>query len=272
MRTRRILVALDASPPSMEAARTAAELAQALGADLLGLFVEDQDLLRLAGMPFARQLPMLGGGARPLEREAVEAQLRALASRARESLAREASPLHVTWTFEVRRGAVAAELLAAAGNADLLVVGARGHGGRGRRGGTAWAAAQQAGVSVVVVERRRRDGRGGPVLVAFDGSPGAMAALTAAKGLAGSKRDLAIACLAPDAGTAERLAERARDALPGVRGAARWAGGDRVEDLLAAARAGPPGLLVVDAASPLLAGGGLERLVASAPCPVVLAR
>lgn len=272
MKARRVLVALDASRPSLEAARTAAELAQALGADLLGLFVEDQDLLRLAGMPFASQLPMLGGGARPLEREAVEAQLRALAARAREALAREASLLHVAWTFEVRRGAVTAELLSAAGGADLLVVGSRGHGGRGRGGATAWATAQQAGVSVVVVERRRRNGRGGPVLVAFDGSAGAGAALAAAQALTGGKRDLVITCLAPDAGTAERLAERARDALPGVRGAARWAGGDRVEDLLAAARAGPAGLLVVDAASPLLAGGGLERLVAAAPCPVVLAR
>jgi len=272
MRARRILVAIDASPPSLEAARTAAELARALGAELLGLFVEDANLLRLAGLPFARQLPVLGGAARPLELLAVESQLRAQASRAREALAREASALHVGWRFEVRRGPVTSEVLAAAGQADLLVVGARGQGGRGRSGGTAWAVAERAATSVVLVERRRLPGGSGGILVAFDGGPGSEAALAAADTLAGGQRGLAITCLAADAGTAERLAERARDALPGRRGTARWAGGEEVEDLLAAARAGPPDLLVVHAGSRLLAGGGLERLVAGAPCPVVVAR
>jgi hypothetical protein len=117
-------VALDASAGNREAARAAAALARALGVELAGLFVEDANLVRLAGLPFARQIPVSGGPARPVEREALEAQLRALAAAARQDLARAASSVQVTWTFEVRRGALPAEVLAAAGEADLLLLGA----------------------------------------------------------------------------------------------------------------------------------------------------
>ena len=54
--SRRILVVLDASPFGLEALEAAAGLAARLRAELQGLFVEDVDLLRLAGLPFAREL------------------------------------------------------------------------------------------------------------------------------------------------------------------------------------------------------------------------
>ena len=46
---RRILVALDASPHSQAALQAASELAAALKAELVGIFVEDVNLLHLAG-------------------------------------------------------------------------------------------------------------------------------------------------------------------------------------------------------------------------------
>ena len=48
----RILVAVDASPPSFAALEAAVELAATLGAELIVLFVEDIALLRLAESPF----------------------------------------------------------------------------------------------------------------------------------------------------------------------------------------------------------------------------
>ena len=45
---RRILVALDSSPHSMAALETAVELAANLGARIIGLFVEEANLLRAA--------------------------------------------------------------------------------------------------------------------------------------------------------------------------------------------------------------------------------
>ena len=49
---RRILVAIDASAASLDALAAATALASRLGAALEGLFVEDEDLLRLAALPF----------------------------------------------------------------------------------------------------------------------------------------------------------------------------------------------------------------------------
>jgi nucleotide-binding universal stress UspA family protein len=267
-RARRVVVALDASAPSLEAARTAAELARTLGVELAGLFVEDVNLLRLAGLPFAKQVSSSGGAARPLERESLEAELRALAAWAREALAREAALVHVSWTFEVRRGAVPDEVLAAAGRGDVLVVGARGHSAGARPGATARAAAERGATSVVVQGRAARVG--GAILVACDGSPESERALLTAADLA--RGELVALCLAPDAASAGRLAERARASLAGRRATVRWAGGEGLDDLLAATRPGVPELLVVAAESPLLRGGGFARLVAAAPCPVLLAR
>ncbi len=267
-RPRRVVVALDASAPSLEAARTAAQLARALGAELVGIFVEDVNLLRLAGLPFAQQMPAPGGLARPFRREALEAELRALAAWARESLAREAGTVHVSWSFEVRRGSLPDEVLASAGRFDVLVVGARGHSARARPGATAQAAAGRAGSTVVVQGRTARAGRG--VLAAFDGSPESESAVAAAAAVA--QDDLAVACLAADAAGAARLAERVEALLPGQRIRLRWAGGEGLADLLSAIREGPPRLLVVAAQSPLLQTGGFARLLAEAPCPLLLAR
>lgn len=55
-KTDRVLIALDANLRSLDALRLAAELAARLEAELLALFVEDVNLIRLAGLPFAREV------------------------------------------------------------------------------------------------------------------------------------------------------------------------------------------------------------------------
>ena len=59
--SRRILVAIDTSPHGSAALEAAARLATELRAELEGLFIEDINLLRLAGLPFAREI-QLGDG------------------------------------------------------------------------------------------------------------------------------------------------------------------------------------------------------------------
>src|SRR5512138_1721264 len=102
---RRILVGADASPASLAAAAAAAELAARLGAELLGLFVEDEDLLRLAALPFAGVLRVPSGTHEPLDLPRAEAELRAVGAHAREALARAAGT-RLTFEFTLRRGLV----------------------------------------------------------------------------------------------------------------------------------------------------------------------
>lgn len=84
----RILVALDNSPASLAAAEAGAQLAAALGAEISGLFVEDDRLLGLGHLAITREFDPLTATTRDVVREDLERQLRALAARARKFLAR----------------------------------------------------------------------------------------------------------------------------------------------------------------------------------------
>ena len=108
---RRILVALDASPHSQAALEAASELADVLKAELVGIFVEDVNLLRLAGLPFAREVGYPSGTDRPLDSPSMERELRIQAEQARQTLAGVAVRRQIRWSFRVVRGQVATELL-----------------------------------------------------------------------------------------------------------------------------------------------------------------
>jgi nucleotide-binding universal stress UspA family protein len=120
---RRILIGLDASPASIAALEAAAALAARTDAELLGLFIEDVNLLHLAGLPFAAEVGVLSAHARPLAPDEMERHLRAQRLRAEQALARVAERLQLHWAFQVARGQIVPELLAAAVEADLTALG-----------------------------------------------------------------------------------------------------------------------------------------------------
>jgi hypothetical protein len=102
----RVVVPLDAVSENRAAIDAGARLARHWRARLHGVFIEDEDLLRLAGLPFARQVSV-GAGAERLTAEHAERQLRAFAEAARRDLAAAAGRHHVRFSFESRRGAPA---------------------------------------------------------------------------------------------------------------------------------------------------------------------
>jgi nucleotide-binding universal stress UspA family protein len=123
---RRILVAIDASPHSVSAAEAAVGLAARLGAELTGMFVEDIDLLELANAPYARHVACPSAEETPVSRTGLESELKAQSEQARQALARAAERSKVAWSFRTVRGDVAAELLTAAAEADLIAIGRSG--------------------------------------------------------------------------------------------------------------------------------------------------
>src|SRR5216683_2017876 len=122
-RIERIVVPLDAAGDSLVAIETAARLAAHAKAPLIGIFVEDEDLLHLASLPFARQFT-LGADAEKLTTEHVELHLRIAAVRARRELLSAARRHGVTGSFEIVRGA-SASALSGASERDLVVAGAQ---------------------------------------------------------------------------------------------------------------------------------------------------
>jgi len=125
---RRVVAALEPGVPGSAALEAAARIAAQLEAELVGLFVEDAELLRFAGLPFAREIGTATAVARALSVSAMERSLRALASAARARLEALAGRSPLPWSFRVARGEISAELLAAASDADLVVTCTAGRG------------------------------------------------------------------------------------------------------------------------------------------------
>lgn len=118
----RIVVALDAASELRTTIETAARLAARWRVPLHGLFVEDEELICLAGLPFASQVT-LAAGREPLRKDHVEDHLRAFAEGARRQLGAAAGRHGVEWSFEVVRGPLTADTLGDVGH-DLVVAGA----------------------------------------------------------------------------------------------------------------------------------------------------
>jgi hypothetical protein len=156
----RVVVPLDAASDNRPAIDTAARLAARWHVPLFGVFVEDEELLGLAGLPFAAEVTRRGR--EKLTKRQVEAHLRAFAERARRDLEATAGRHHVESSFAVVRGPLADALA----EGDFVVAGAasRPVGGHFRVRSRWWAASAttrhplflarrewQAGGSVVAV-------------------------------------------------------------------------------------------------------------------------
>lgn len=119
----RILVLLDGSRLSLAALEVAAEIAAARNADVVGIFVEEINLLRTAGYGFAQEVGGSSGLARPLKMAALEARMRVLAEQARRSLQQTMDRRGLTQTLMLCRGQVAEEVLNLMQPDDLVVLG-----------------------------------------------------------------------------------------------------------------------------------------------------
>jgi hypothetical protein len=171
-KVRRIVIALDTASSVLPAIEAAAGLALGLHAELAGLFIEDERLLRSAGLPFAREFGFASARARPLAPDAIEHALRAQAEQLRRTLAATAKRLSLTWTLEVVRGEVLRSVLAHAGASDLLVFG---------RSEYSWPGAYRRSDPA----QRFPALAAHPVAVVFDGSAAALRALSIGNTLAG---------------------------------------------------------------------------------------
>jgi len=203
---RRILVALDASPHSREALEAAVELAVRYRAELLGLFVEDANLLRVAELPFTREVGLSSGMPRRLDalqlEQSLRAQVRLIEKLLRQSLRRG----QIAGSLRVVRGQIVTELLVAARDADLVVLGRGGNPRRRIIGSNLRRVLESTLETPLLVGRKVAPGR--PVLVLFDGGEPAFRALAAALQLARRERD-GLVVLIPKPGGAE--AESLRD-------------------------------------------------------------
>jgi nucleotide-binding universal stress UspA family protein len=266
---KRILVALDASPHSRAALEEAAALAARLNAELLGLFVQDLELVQLAQLPFAREVGLTSAESRALDPGSMDLALKAQAQTARTQFESIAQHHRLHFSFRVARGHVVNELLAASGEVDLLALGSAGHmemAGR-RIGSTTRRVAASAHCSVLIEQHTKRPGAA--ILLLYEDSPSADNALARAEQLAAS-RDAELVIVLTGAATAPGLRERLDRALHrGTRTRVFALDGDR-HALQSLAAAQQCGLLLIAHDSPLLARE--PELLGEMDIPILLAK
>ena len=271
----RILVALDSSPASLAALEAAAELAASFGAELIGLFVEDINLLRLSNLSFTYEVGLFSTTRRQLDAQSLERQLRLQANRARQALALISERAQVNWSFRVTRGVIAVELLAAALEADLVSLGRIGWSPLGRRrlGSTAQTILFQAPRLTLVLQPGHHLGL--PLLVFYDGSASAQKALAAAARLGQHRAgQLTVVVLAAEAAAAERLQAEAEAHLQSQGLAARylWQFGPDVRKLVALTQTEGYRMLVLPSDGSLLNQEAILALLQGTECPVLVVR
>lgn len=241
---RRILVALDASPPSLAALGAAVDLAARMDAEVAGLFVEDTALLRLAEIPCAREMPYFSVAGVPLTRASMESKLRSQAEQIRKTLEATARSARVAWSFRSVRGKVASELRAAAAGVDLLALGGGGWSldRRLRAGSTALEMAASS-LPVLLLPGRQLP-KQVHLVVYYDGSPEARRALFAATALAQAGMD-GVAVLVERENEADSFLEESRLGNEDVEVRSVVLDAASPAELLAALRAEKGGILVL---------------------------
>jgi nucleotide-binding universal stress UspA family protein len=272
-RWQRILVALDNSPHSTAALEAAAEVAARLQAELVGIFVEDTDLLHLAALPFAREVTFSSPVWRPLDAGAMEQQLQQLAAKARRALSAAADRRQLRWSFRVARGAVGAELLAAAVEMDLLALGIGGWqpGTSLRLGSTAMEVLSRAPRGVLLFSRTRQ--MQGPLMILDEGQPVSASQVEALRHLALHLGQEMILLSLPNVAKEKsslwlalnRNPEQSRIPIRDL----SLKSAD-ITELAAVLKGAYPGILAFTRLPPWFGWQGLEKLLTRIECPVFL--
>jgi nucleotide-binding universal stress UspA family protein len=127
--------------------------------------------LAAGSLPFAREVGSLSGVRQPIGSSDIERRFQAIANKARDVIGEAAQRLKVRFSFRVSRGDVPAEILTAAANADMVVLGKAGWSlGTIRKPGTTCLAILS-GSRVPVLITEQGAALAPPILAVNDGTP-----------------------------------------------------------------------------------------------------
>lgn len=238
---RRIHVAIDNSPHGLAALEAAARLAAELRVELHGLFIEDINLLRLAGLPFAREIDYSSGTSHPLDIKTMEHSLRTRAEGVRRAMTEIARRTSLRWSFRISRGSLAQTILTETREADLVII------GREKASPTSL----------------RETALGGPIMIIDEGSRSSGRVFDTATRLARQHADPIVALVTCDGETAGQHAGMSSPFY--VQRCSK-----SVEALLRAIQQWRPQLLLIDSSSSFVTESTISALVTQLPCPFAL--
>jgi len=118
---KRLVLGLEPTAPD-RMMRLAAELAELLHLELVGLFLEDPSLRDLAAIPFAREFRLLGGDWRPIELERLTDELELAVRSAERQFVDAVKDLTTRCQFKVIREAAAQAIASISQSGDIIVI------------------------------------------------------------------------------------------------------------------------------------------------------
>ena len=269
---RRILIALDASPASQAALDLAAELAIRYQAELIGVFVEDINLLRSADIPFTEEVGTYSATSRQIDSSHIERELKAHARRVEQLLSSIARKANLRWSFRSSRGLIPSELMAAASDSDLIILGKTGWSGRNQIGSTAREVAVESPIQSLILMHKVRPGT--PVMVLYDGSAASRNALVAARRIIHPDSTLTVLINAEGTEAAQKMEKEVRENLESddLSVNFRWVAdihGDRISQLAMISNCD---VVVMPAQSDQFDPKTLVEMLDKADCAVLLVR
>ncbi|XOZ33619.1 universal stress protein [Halomonadaceae bacterium KBTZ08] len=186
----RIWVLLDSSHQSRVALETAVDLAALLDIELQGLFIEDENLLKMAELPFTREVGATSAATRPLDSQTLERRLKREAQQLEQHLALQAQGRRLRWGFQVRRGSLPEAALSSVSPQDLVTMGKVGwSSSRGEHlGRTARAMLGEAPCSVLFTSETAAFEADHPIVVWYEPPYGAQEALETGVRIARAER------------------------------------------------------------------------------------
>ena len=119
---KRIVLPLPQSAKDYVSVAFAAELADLMGLDLLGVFAEDDRLMDLAGLSCARELRLAGDGWHRLDAQQLERGLSLLAAEARRHFREAAKALRVGVRFDLAKGQIGETIFAQSMADDIIAI------------------------------------------------------------------------------------------------------------------------------------------------------
>ena len=274
---RRLIVELGQGTSDDALIRLAAEFARGMGLDLHGLFIEDEALLHVAAMPFAREIRLPSHQWQTMDTGRMEAELHLAAETAHRRLRHVVAELGIHAAFEVRRGQPHLCIAGVCTAADIVVMPAIEATDPG--GPDMLRAAEESAASVLLVPRHpgRRPGAlpgalPGAVAGALAGAVAVVAgpagdpALPLAARIALATLDRLLVVQIPDGGATptESQLHVAELGLPADRLVVRNAGGSTADDVLRALADARERLIVLTRAAMVHLGIDDASLIARA--------
>lgn len=99
-----VVLAADVGSYSISSVALAVQMAASVNTHLCGVFIEDEDLLQVVGLPCSREISLTTARERPTSVAIMRSSLRAVAQQFRQALQQQAQERQIDWSFDYRRG------------------------------------------------------------------------------------------------------------------------------------------------------------------------